>query len=48
MNSVTDNKRFRRTVKPLFTDKVQTTPSITLIENEKLITDEIVIAEIFN
>ena len=36
------------TVKPLFTDNVQTTPSITLIETEKLITDEIVVAEICN
>ena len=48
MNSVTDNKKFWRTVEPLFTHKVQTSPSITLIENEKLITDEILIAEIFN
>ena len=48
MNSVIDNKKFWRTVKPFFTDKVQITPSITLIENEKLITDEIEIAEIFN
>ena len=48
MNSVTDNKRFWRTVKPLFTEKVQTTTSITRIENEALIADEIVIADIFN
>ena len=47
MNSVTDNKTFWRTVKPLFTDKIQTTPSITLIKNEKLITEENVIAETF-
>ena len=48
MNSITDNKKFWRTVKPLFTDKVQTSPSIALIENEKSIADENVIAEIFN
>ena len=48
MNSVTDNKKFWRTVKPLFTDKVQTSSSITLVENEKLITNDNEIAEIFN
>ena len=47
MDSVTDNKKCWRTVKPLFTAKVQTTPCITRIENEKLVTDEMVIAEIF-
>ena len=48
MNSVTDNKKFWRTVKPLFTDKVQTSSSITLVENEKIITNDNEIAEIFN
>ena len=42
------NKKLWRTVKPFSIDEVQTTPSITLIENEKLITGEIVVAEIFN
>ena len=42
------NKKFWRTVKPLFTDKVQTTPSITLVETEKLMTDETALAEIFS
>ena len=35
-------------MKPLFTDKVQTSSSITLVENEKLITNDSEIAEIFN
>ena len=48
MDSVTDNKKFWRTVKALFTAKVQTTTSITRIENEKLSTDEMEIAEIFS
>ena len=48
MNSVTDNKKFWKTVKPLFTDKVQTSSSITLVENEKIITNDSEIAEIFN
>ena len=41
INSVTDSKKLWRIVNPLFTDKVQITISITFIENEKLITDEI-------
>ena len=48
MNCVTDNKKFWKTVKPLFTDKVQTSSSITLVENEKIITNDSEIAEIFN
>ena len=48
INSVTDSKKFWRTVKPLFTDKVQTSSSITLIENEKFITNDSEIAEILN
>ena len=48
MNSVTDNKKFWKTVKPLFTDKVQTSSSITLVENEKIITNDSEIAEIIN
>ena len=48
MNSVTDNKRFWRTVKPHFTDKVQTSSSITLVENEKIITNDSDIGVIFN
>ena len=48
MNSVPDNKKFRRTVKPLFTDKVQTSLRITLVENENIITNDSEIAEIFN
>ena len=48
MNSVTDNKKFWRTVKPLFTDKVQSSSSITLVENEKIITNDSEVAEIFN
>ena len=34
MNSVTDNEKLWRTVKLLFTDKGQTTQSVTLVENE--------------
>ena len=31
---ITDNKTFWKTVKPLFTDKIQTESKITLIEKE--------------
>ena len=48
LNFVTDNKKFWKTVKPLFTDTVQTSSSITLIENEKFITNDSEIAEILN
>ena len=60
MRDVTDNKMFRKKVRPLFTDKIQTKSKITLIEKkvlkengkvnevEKIITDDKAIAEIFN
>ena len=31
---ITDNKTFRKTVQPLFTDKIQTKSEITLIEKK--------------
>ena len=48
VNSVTDSKKLWKTVKPLFTDKVQTSSSITLMENEKFFTNDSEIAEILN
>ena len=48
MNSVLDNKKFWRTVKPFFTDKVQTSSSILFVEDEKTITNNSEVAEIFN
>ena len=33
---VSDNKKFRKTVKPLFSNKIQSNSSITLIENDVL------------
>ena len=35
-------------MEPLFTDKVQTSSSITLVVNEKIITSDSEVAEIFN
>ena len=48
MNSVIDNNKFWRTVKPLFTDKVQTSSNITLVEYERITTNDSEVAEIFN
>ena len=48
MNSVLDNKKLWRTVKPFVTDKVQTSSSITLVEDDKIITNDSQITEIFN
>ena len=45
---LTDNRAFWRTVKPLFSDKIQTCTAITLLENDDLINDNRVVANIFN
>lgn len=43
-----DNRKFWKTVKPVFTDKLQVSQSITLIENDEMVIDDLKIAEIFN
>ena len=48
LNNLTDNSKFWKTVKPVFTDKVQVSQSITLIEKGEMVTDDLKIAEIFN
>ena len=45
---LTDNRKFWKTVKPLFSDKIQASSKITLVENEVLVTDDKEVAEIFN
>ena len=45
---VTDNKQFWKTVKPCLTDKTLKDERITLIENEKVISDERELVKIFN
>ena len=47
-SSISDNKKFWKTVKPLFNDKAMSTDSITLIENNKIISGDQEVAEIFN
>ena len=48
MKLLTDNRNFWRTVKPLFSDKTQTSTAITLLENDELVSDNKVVANIFN
>ena len=45
---ITDNKKFWKTVKPLFCDKSITKESITLVEKDEIIQDEKIISETFN
>ena len=45
---VTDNKQFWKTVKPCLTDKTLKSKRITLIENEKVVSDERGLVKIFN
>ena len=40
LNNVTDNKKFWKTVKPFFSDKVTSVLQITLVENDEIISDE--------
>ena len=48
VNSVTDNKAFWKTVKPLFSDKSANKSKITLVEKENIIIDNNKIAELMN
>ena len=48
IKSVTDNKKFWKTVKPLFSDKVKAKTVIKLVENDAMIDDDPKIAQIFN
>ena len=45
---ICDNKKFWKTVKPLFSEKSKSTDNITLVENNKMVTDDQQVAEIFN
>ena len=48
LGDLTDNRKFWKTVKPVFSNEIQTSSSVTLIEDGKMITDDAKIAEIFN
>ena len=47
-SSICDNKRFWKTVKPLFSEKNVSTDNITLIENNVIVSEDKKVAEIFN
>ena len=47
-SDVCDNKKFWKTVKPLFNEQVISTDSITLIENDIIVGENAEVAEIFN
>ena len=48
VKNVTDNKKFRKTMTPKFSNKCKTTIIIVLIENEKILQDNKVLANTFN
>ena len=48
LGDLTDNRKFWKTVKPVFSNEVRTTSSITLIEDGNMITEDLKIAENFN
>ena len=47
-SAICDNKKFWKTVKPLFSEKVMLTENITLIENNVLKSEDEEVAKIFN
>ena len=48
LSLIADNKKFWKTVKPLFSDKISHKGIISLTEDGKTITEDLPIAEIFN
>ena len=46
--NITDNKKFWKTIKPFFSDKVSGSVGITLVENEAIISVDQIVAETFN
>ena len=48
LSLIADNKKFWKTVKPLFSDKISHKDIISLTEDVKTITEDLPIAEIFN
>ena len=48
INLITDNKKFWRTVKPLFSDKHFSSNKITLLEGDEIISSDQEVAETFN
>ena len=48
MKNLTDDKKFRNTIKPIFSNKATVSSNVTLIEDKKLLTSEKDITETLN
>ena len=48
VKDISDNRKFWKTVKPLFSDKIQTPGNITLLEDDELVSDDEKIAKLLN
>ena len=48
MSLVTDNKKFWKTIKPFFSDKSHSQNKIVLTEGERIISDNVEVAETMN
>ena len=46
MKCLTGNRKFWKTVKPLFSEKIKASSKINLLENEVLVTDDREVADI--
>ena len=47
-SNLTDNKKFWKTIRQLFSDKSKGSANITLVKNDKLVTSEIDVAQTLN
>ena len=48
MSLITDNEKFWKTVKPFFSDKSHSQNKIVLTEGERIISDDVEVAETMN
>ena len=48
IKDLADNRNFWRSVKPLFNDKVRTSSTIVVMENEKIVSEDRAVADILN
>ena len=48
ISSITDNKKFWKTAKPLFSDKISHKETINLAVNDTILSDDQVVADTFN
>ena len=48
ISSITGNKKFWKTIKPLFSDKIFHQETISLVENGTILSDDLVVADTFS